>query len=130
MPGSAYLLAVVAALMGAVGVMLAALSTHAGGGELGRTAAEFLLLHAGALLGVAGLIASAGAHPARALTLAGAVMALGALLFSGDLASRAFADAKLFPFAAPIGGSLMILGWIGLAIALAVGALRATAERG
>ena len=52
MPRHALLLATVAALLGVVGVALAALSTHAEGGELGRTAAQFLILHAAALVGV------------------------------------------------------------------------------
>src|ERR1700722_4469199 len=51
MPRHALLLASVAALLGVAGVALAALSTHAEGGELGRTAAQFLILHAAALVG-------------------------------------------------------------------------------
>ena len=51
MPRHALLLASVAALLGVAGVVLAALSTHAEGGELGRTAAQFLILHAAALVG-------------------------------------------------------------------------------
>jgi len=50
---------------------------------------------------------------------------LGTLLFSGDLTARAFAGGRLFPMAAPSGGSLMILSWIALAIVYAVGAMRA-----
>jgi uncharacterized membrane protein YgdD (TMEM256/DUF423 family) len=106
-----------AALMGAGGVALAAAATHVGGGEIGQTAAYFLLLHAAALLG---LTACAGAFAAdaafaRALILVGAGLAIGAIIFSADLASRAFSGARLFPMAAPIGGSLIILGWLALA---------------
>ncbi|MDE3176065.1 MAG: DUF423 domain-containing protein, partial [Pseudomonadota bacterium] len=56
-------LALFAALMGAGGVALAAASTHQGGGEFGRTAAQFLILHAGALLGVSA--AARAATPRR-----------------------------------------------------------------
>jgi uncharacterized membrane protein YgdD (TMEM256/DUF423 family) len=111
-------LALFAALMGAGGVALAAASTHAGGGDLGRTASEFLVLHAAALLGVAANARSPGPRMTR-LIAAGAALALGTLLFAGDLSSRAFAGERLFPFAAPAGGSLMILAWIALAFVFA-----------
>jgi uncharacterized membrane protein YgdD (TMEM256/DUF423 family) len=113
-------LAAVAALMGAGGVALAAASTHAGGGDLGRTAAEFLVLHAAALLGVAGYARGCAAKRSGRLLAAGGALAFGTLLFAADLASRAFAGAKLFPFAAPAGGSLMILAWIALAVVFAL----------
>jgi uncharacterized membrane protein YgdD (TMEM256/DUF423 family) len=113
-------LALFAALMGAGGVVLAAASTHAGGGDLGRTASEFLILHAAALVGVAANARSATGSRTLRLVAVGAALALGTLLFSGDLASRAFAGAKLFPFAAPVGGSLMILAWLTLAFVFAL----------
>ena len=124
MPRQAMSLAVFAALMGAAGVVLAALSTHADGGELGRTGAEFLILHAAAIVGIAAHIRIADWRTARALLVAGGALALGTLLFSGDLTARAFAGGRLFPMAAPGGGSLMILSWIALAIVFAVGAMR------
>lgn len=107
--------------MGAAGVALAALAAHQNGGELGRTAALFLLLHAGALLGVS---AHARVAPSPALLLAGFVTAAGAALFCADLARLAFAGERLFPFAAPIGGSTMILGWLALALVFLVSARR------
>src|SRR5579863_8205471 len=114
------LLAVVAASMGAGGVALAAAATHAGGGEFGRTASQFLILHAAALLGVSAAARAAAPRRRRRLLAAGAMLALGALLFSGDLAWRAFAGVRLFPFAAPSGGSLMILSWAALAVVFAL----------
>lgn len=109
-------LASVAALMGAAGVALAAAATHVGGGELGRTAALFLILHAAALIGVCAH--RAGPWP----TLAGLALAVGVILFAGDLAARAFLGGRLFPYAAPIGGSTMIVAWLALALAFAAGA--------
>jgi len=106
--------------MGAGGVALAAAATHAGGGDLGRTSAEFLILHAAALLGVTGAARQGSPRRAARLLAAGATLALATLLFSGDLASRAFAGARLFPFAAPIGGSLMILAWASIAVVFAL----------
>jgi uncharacterized membrane protein YgdD (TMEM256/DUF423 family) len=122
MPRQAMSLAVVAALMGAAGVVLAALSTHADGGEFGRTGAMFLILHAAALVGVAAHVRNADWRPARALLIVGGALALGTLLFSGDLTAHAFAGVRLFPMAAPSGGPLMILSWIALAIVFAMGA--------
>ena len=124
MPRYALVLATVAALLGVAGVALAALSTHAGGGDFGRTAAEFLSLHAAALLGVSAQAHGAAPRYARALLVAGGALALGTILFAGDLTSLAFAGGRLFPFAAPTGGSLMILSWIALAIVFALGARR------
>ena len=114
------LLALLAALMGASGVALAAASTHAGGGEFGRTAAEFLILHAAALMGVTASARAGSARRARRLRVAGAALAVGTRLFAGDLTRLAFAGARLFPFAAPTGGSLMILSWLALAAVFAL----------
>jgi uncharacterized membrane protein YgdD (TMEM256/DUF423 family) len=118
-------LGVMAALMGASGVALAAAAAHADGGEMARTAAYFLLLHAAALLGATGCARAfiADARIARALLLVGAGLGIGAIIFSADLASRAFAGARLFPMAAPAGGSLMILGWVALALVFAFATL-------
>ena len=68
-----------------------------------------LLMHAPALLAL-GLFA-----PGRVLRLAGFVLLAGLSVFSGDLLMREFAGFRLFPMAAPIGGSLMIVGWLGTA---------------
>jgi uncharacterized membrane protein YgdD (TMEM256/DUF423 family) len=115
-----------AALMGAAGVALAAAVAHSGLGEMGQTAAYFLVLHAAALLGLTACVRAfaADAAFARALLLAGAALGLGVVLFSADLAHRAVAGSRLFPMAAPAGGSLMILGWLGLAAIFLFGAAR------
>ncbi|MBV8662234.1 MAG: DUF423 domain-containing protein [Hyphomicrobiales bacterium] len=108
--------------MGAAGVALAAAGQHADGGELTTTASTFLVLHAAALLG-ASAHARQRSRP-RALLSCGFALAIGTILFAGDLAARAFAGARLFPFAAPLGGSLMILSWLALAIVFTVSAGR------
>ena len=38
-------------------------------------------------------------------------------LFSGDIAARTLWGVRLFPMAAPIGGSTMIIGWLLLSVA-------------
>ncbi len=121
MTRAALVLSACAALMGAAGVALAALAAHQDGGEFGRTAALFLILHAAACLAVA---AHARAAASRALLIAGFVLAAGASLFAADLAHSAFAGERLFPFAAPIGGSTMMLAWLALAVLFAAAAAR------
>jgi uncharacterized membrane protein YgdD (TMEM256/DUF423 family) len=112
-------LAALAALMGGAGVALAAAAVHMSGGELAQRGALFLILHAVAALGIAAHVRVAAS---RALLAAGFVMEAGASLFAADLAYHAFAGARLFPFAAPIGGSTMILSWLALAAAFAAAA--------
>ena len=54
----------------------------------------------------------------RPLGLVAVVLILaGVSLFAGDLALRAYAGHRLFPLAAPSGGTLMIGGWVLLALA-------------
>ncbi len=106
------LLLFLAGLAGAAGVALAAAAAHLGGAGL-ETAATFLILHAAALVGVAALAAAAPGTPfARVALIGGAVLFVGLVLFSGDLAARAFLDDLLFPMAAPTGGTLLIAGWL------------------
>jgi uncharacterized membrane protein YgdD (TMEM256/DUF423 family) len=120
-----YALAALAALMGAVGVVLAAAAAHGGGGGLAETGALFLILNAAALLGLAALIAQTPRDGARlALLVCGFGLGGAAILFSADLAARALAGGRLFPMAAPIGGTGMILLWLALAAIFAFAAAR------
>ena len=50
-------------------------------------------------------------HPGVFL-LAALVLLAGVTLFSGDIAARTLWGVRLFPMAAPIGGSTMIIGWL------------------
>jgi uncharacterized membrane protein YgdD (TMEM256/DUF423 family) len=45
---------------------------------------------------------------------------LGAFLFSGDIALRAFTGHRIFAMAAPTGGTILIIAWLALAV-IAVG---------
>ncbi len=124
MTRSPFILAGVAALMGAAGVALAAAGVHANGGELAERAALFLLLHAAAALAIAAHARIAGSL-ARGLVIAGFVMEAGAILFSAELAMHVFTGERIFPFAAPIGGTTMILSWVALAVVFASASRRA-----
>jgi uncharacterized membrane protein YgdD (TMEM256/DUF423 family) len=106
MTRSPLILAGVAALMGAAGVTLAAAGVHASGGDLAQRGALFLLIHAAAALGITAH-ARVATPPGRALIVVGFVMEAGAALFSAELAVRAFTGNRIFPYAAPIGGSTM-----------------------
>ena len=125
MTRSPFILAGVAALMGAAGVALAAAGVHANGGELAERAALFLLLHAAAALAIAAHARIAGPL-ARGLVIVGFVMEVGAILFSAELAMHVFTGERIFPFAAPLGGTTMILSWVALAVVFAIASRRAT----
>jgi uncharacterized membrane protein YgdD (TMEM256/DUF423 family) len=108
-----------AALMGASGVGLAALASHAGEANI-AIAAQFLLIHAAALLGLTACRKQGLMHD-RSASLAAWTLILGTLLFAVDLVIRARLGIRLFPFAAPLGGGLMILAWLtaGVSVLLA-----------
>ena len=84
------ILIVLAAIMGADGVVLAAVAL-----------AERGIIRAGI-----GIVAAFG-------------FVLAASLFAGDLTLRQYAGHSLFPMAAPTGGTLLILSWLALAVAAA-----------
>ena len=105
-----------AGLMGAAGIALAAASAHAAPGAGLDSAAYMLLFHAAALVGGAALMQQGVLwRPLAFIVLAAWVV--GAGLFSGDIAMRAFAGHRLFPFAAPSGGMIMIAAWLALTVA-------------
>jgi uncharacterized membrane protein YgdD (TMEM256/DUF423 family) len=49
---------------------------------------------------------------------------LGGGLFAGDVSMRAFAGQRLFPMAAPAGGTILMIGWLILAVAAIVTMVR------
>jgi uncharacterized membrane protein YgdD (TMEM256/DUF423 family) len=112
------ILVILAAIMGADGVILAAVAAHQSDAARLVPASSMLLFHAIAVLAVTALtergIVSAKGGLASAF---GFVVA--SALFAGDLCLRHFADHGLFPFAAPIGGTLLIVSWLILALAAA-----------
>jgi uncharacterized membrane protein YgdD (TMEM256/DUF423 family) len=105
-----------AGLMGAGGIMLAAAGAHVTPGAGLDGAAYMLLLHATAVLGGAALLQQGVLWRPLALAVF-AAWVLGAVLFSGDIALRAFTAHRLFPFAAPSGGFVLIAAWLALAAA-------------
>jgi len=112
------ILIVLAGVMGADGVILAALSAHQGDAARLVPASSMLLFHAVAVLAVVALIERGVIHAGIGLSAAFG-FAVAAALFAGDLSLRQFAGHSLFPFAAPTGGTLLIVSWLTLAVAAA-----------
>ncbi|MCV3209939.1 DUF423 domain-containing protein [Mesorhizobium sp. YC-39] len=106
--GIGRILVLAGGLCGAAGVALSAAAAHLGGTFVG-TAASFLMMHAPVFLAV-GLL---GAN--RILRTGSLVLLVGLVLFCGDLLARDFIGSRLFPMSAPIGGTLLIGGWLVLA---------------
>jgi uncharacterized membrane protein YgdD (TMEM256/DUF423 family) len=106
----------IASLMGAAGVALWAIAAHRPAAASLVTAAQFLLFHASAIIAVTACRKQALLNN-RMASLGISALILGCLLFSGDIAMRSFMQSPLFAMAAPIGGSLTILGWLVLGIA-------------
>jgi uncharacterized membrane protein YgdD (TMEM256/DUF423 family) len=104
--------------MGADGVMLAAAAAHGGDATRLASASSMLLFHASAVLAIVAL-AERGIINVRIGLAAAGGFVIAAGLFAGDLSLRQYAGHGLFPFAAPAGGTLLILSWLALAVAAA-----------
>ena len=108
------ILAALAGLMGACGVVLAAGAAHLADASRLAAASSMLLFHACAVLGTVALTERGVLH-VRVGLVAACGFVIAALLFAGDLTVRQYADHSLFPCAAPTGGTLMIASWLVLA---------------
>jgi uncharacterized membrane protein YgdD (TMEM256/DUF423 family) len=112
------ILVVLAALMGADGVILAAATAHQADSTRLAAASSMLLFHATAVLASVALAERGIVHVRIGLAAAfGFVIA--ASLFAGDLTLRQYAGHGLFPLAAPTGGTLLIASWLALAVSAA-----------
>ena len=107
-----------AGIMGADGVILAAASAHQADASRLAAASSMLLFHACAVLGTVALLERGVIH-ARIGTVGAWGFVIAAALFATDLSLRQYAGHSLFPFAAPTGGTLLILSWLALAVAAA-----------
>ena len=112
------ILIILAAIMGADGIILAAASAHGADASRLVSASSMLLFHAAAVLGVIGL-AERGVIHARIGITAAFGFVLAASLFAGDLTLRQYTGHGLFPMAAPTGGTMLIASWLALAVAAA-----------
>ncbi len=114
-------IALLAALSGLLAVILAAAGSHilseegAGVQKLWATALQMHMFHTIALLGIAALI-QPGSH--RLMPWSGIVMMLGVLLFSGSLYLRAGGFIAVPGLVTPLGGLLLMAGWLVLVLSL------------
>ncbi len=108
------------AVFGGLAVALGAFGAHAFKASLtasGRldtfeTAVKYQFYHALALVAVALLLRNADAAAAKWLHWAGYSFIGGVLIFSGSLYAICFSGITKFGATAPIGGLLMIAGWV------------------
>jgi uncharacterized membrane protein YgdD (TMEM256/DUF423 family) len=112
------ILIILAAVMGADGVMLAAAAAHEIDATRLAAASSMLLFHSTAVLAAVAL-AERGVIDVRIGIAAGFGFVVASALFAGDLTMRQYAGRSLFPMAAPTGGTLLILSWLVLAVAAA-----------
>lgn len=114
-PRTIAIVAAAGGLVGANGVALAAMSAHRVDVPALATAANMMLITAAAVLGLAAL-AQASDRP-RAWLAAAVLLLIGVTLFAGDISARSLMGGRLFPMAAPLGGSTMIAGWLAAGVA-------------
>ncbi len=121
----------VAALMGALGVVLGAFGAHGlesavkdwglDDAEQARrlatwdVAVRYQMYHALALLAV-GVLAQH--RPSKGLAVAGFAFTLGTLIFSGCLYVLVVSGIKVLGAVVPLGGVAMIIGWVVLAVSV------------
>ena len=113
-----WVLVVLAALMGADGVILAAATAHQADATRLAAASSMLLFHAAAVLASVALAERGIVHVRIGLAAAFGFV-VGASLFAADLTLRQYAGHGLFPMAAPTGGTLLIISWLALAVCAA-----------
>lgn len=105
------------AILGALGVAFGAFGAHAlkamlttsGRLETYETAIKYLFYHAVALI-LVGILTKE--FSSKWLVYCGNSFLIGILIFSGSLLLLCFSGIKIMGAIAPIGGTLMILGWV------------------
>lgn len=103
-------LAVFAALCGALAVTLGAFAAHGAGPQvktLLTTGAHYQLVHA-----VMGLVCALAAARLRLAVTAGWLACIGGLIFGLALTAVGILGLKVMGAVAPVGGVLMIAGWL------------------
>ena len=122
---TARLLAFVACLLGAFGVALAAAASHIAPGKSLDSAATLAMVTAPSVLAMLAMTRTGLIRPKTGLFCAVSAW-VGAWLFSGSIALRAFAPMSdwaivhslaAIPMLAPIGGTVLIGAWVLAALA-------------
>ncbi len=111
-----------AAFLGSTGVGAGAFGAHAlkstlekqkNGVENWKTAVQYQLIHATALLALAAISSGSGKNAAKLLK-SGKLMSLGSMIFSGSIYCLTLdvGPKKILGPITPVGGLLMIGGWV------------------
>jgi len=109
------ILIALAGLMGAAGVVLTAAGAHGKPGAGLDSAGYLLLIHACAVIAVTIAIRNGMVfRPVAVIATAGFIV--GAALFAADVTLRAYTGHRLFPMAAPTGGTILIASWLALTV--------------
>ena len=104
---------IIAALSGALSVMMGAATRHLGGdAEILQTALRYHQLHSVALLAL-GLFAINKPF-SMAIVLPAVLFTVGIVIFSGSLYALSLLDLPALGYATPVGGMSFILGWLSL----------------
>lgn len=114
--GTHRIVVALAGCLGACGVVLAAAAAHRPHAGILLSASSRLLFHALATLATIMLAERRIIRPTPG-TVAAFGFILGAALFASDLTVLQLMGHRLFPMAAPTGGSLMIASWLVLVVA-------------
>lgn len=115
------LLIMVAGIAGFAGVACGASADHLAMGDpvahdLLDTASRYLLIHAAAILCIGALLRQTAPRPARIWgATAGGLLAAGALCFGGGLVIHVVAVRHPLDAIIPVGGIMLMLGWLALA---------------
>jgi uncharacterized membrane protein YgdD (TMEM256/DUF423 family) len=120
--GAPFLILAWAGLAGAAGVALAAVAAHRVDSPALATAATMLTLQAAAAVGVIAV----ALHAARRClwSAVAGIMLAGASIFGGEIAFHTLTGNASFQMLAPVGGTLMIASWLGLAVLALANAFR------
>jgi uncharacterized membrane protein YgdD (TMEM256/DUF423 family) len=117
---------ILSGVYGFLGVALGAFGAHGLKGFLAKvedgaqrsawweTASQYHLIHAVALAAAAYVAARS---PGGASTVAGFCMAAGVVVFSGSLYAMTLTGVRVLGAVTPLGGVLMLAGWVALGVA-------------
>ena len=114
------------ALIAGAGIGLLAVAAHAAGAHL-DSAALMLAVHGVVLCALAPAIALRLIE-LRASIAAAILLGIGPILFAADIVARWATGERLFAMAAPIGGTMAIMGWGMLALAALLAAFLAARQ--
>jgi uncharacterized membrane protein YgdD (TMEM256/DUF423 family) len=111
----AYTLVGFASLSGATGVIESAAAAHLVADPLLKTSADFLIVNAAAAIAISA-VGLAGAERKTYLLIGATLLLTGSILFGGELSAHVFLGRHV-PLVAPVGGGLVIFGWLMTAVA-------------